>query len=43
MKSVDVKPETYFSFLNKSYIRKSKLKFGDHVPISKHKNIFSEG
>ena len=37
-KSFDVKPDIYFSFLNRSNIGKSKFKVVNHVPISKYKN-----
>ena len=40
MKPVDVKPSKYIDF-NKEDIKKGpKLKVGDHVRISKYKDIF---
>ena len=45
MKSVDVKPEAYMILIYNVEIntKKTKLKVGDEVHISKHNNIFSKG
>ena len=40
MKPIDVKDNTYIDF-NKEV--KSKFKVGDHVRISKYKNLFAKG
>ena len=43
MKSADVKPNVYIDF-NKENIKEGpKFKVGDHVRISKYKNIFAKG
>ena len=42
MKPVDVKDNTYISFKNKVNDKNLKLKVGDHVRISKYKNIFAK-
>ena len=43
MKPVDVKDNTYFNFKKESNDKNSKFKVGDHVRISKYKNIFAKG
>ena len=44
MKPVDVKDNTYIDFTYTTYIDKNpKFKVGDHVRISKYKNIFAKG
>ena len=44
MKPVDVKGNTYIdSIMFHSNDKDSKFKVGDHVRISKHKNIFAKG
>ena len=40
---VDVKDNTYINFNKKVNDKDPKLKVGDHVRISKHKNIFAKG
>ena len=43
IKSADVKPNVYIDF-NKENIKEGpKFKVGDHVRISKYKNIFAKG
>ena len=42
MKPVDVKDNTYIDF-KKEINKDPKFKVGDHVRISKHKNIFTKG
>ena len=42
MKPVDVKDNTYIDF-KKEINKDPKFKVGDHVKISKHKNIFTKG
>ena len=39
MKPVDVKPSIYMVLIKGS----PKFKVGDHVRISKHKNVFAKG
>ena len=39
VKPVDVKSSTYIDF-DKIYNKDPKFKFGDHVRVSKYKNIF---
>ena len=41
MKPVDVKDNTYIDF--KKEVKNPKFKVGDHVRISKYKNIFAKG
>ena len=43
MKPIDVKDNTYFNFKKEINDRDPKLKVGDHVRISKYKNIFAKG
>ena len=40
MKPVDVKPSTYINSSKKTNDKSSKFKIGDHVRISRYKNIF---
>ena len=43
MKPVDVKDNTYTDFEKKVNDKDPKFKIGDHVRISKYKNIFAKG
>ena len=43
MKPVDVKDDTYINFEKKLNDGDPKFKVGDHVRISKYKNIFAKG
>ena len=43
MKPVDVKDNTYIDFKKEINGRDPKFKIGDHVRISKYKNIFAKG
>ena len=43
MKPVDVKDNTYIDFKKESTDKNPKFKVGDHVRISKYKNIFAKG
>ena len=43
MKHVDVKYNKYINFDKESNYKDPKLKVGDHVRISKYKNIFAKG
>ena len=43
MKPVDVKDNTYIDFNKEINDEDPKFKVGDHVRISKHKNIFAKG
>ena len=43
MKPVDVKDNTYIDFPKKVHEKGPKFKVGDHVRISKYKNIFAKG
>ena len=43
IKPVDVKDNTYISFKKEVNDKNPKFKVGDHVRISKYKNIFAEG
>ena len=43
MKPVDVKDNTYIDFEKKVNNKNRKFKIGDHVRISKYKNIFAKG
>ena len=43
MKLVDVKYNTYIDFKKEINDKDSKFKVGDHVRISKYKNIFAKG
>ena len=42
MKSVDVKDNTYIDFKKEVNDKDAKFKIGDHVRISKYKNIFAK-
>ena len=43
MKPIDVKDNTYVDFKKEVDHKDSKFKVGDHVRISKYKNIFAKG
>ena len=43
MKPVDVKDNTYIDFKKEVHDKDPKFKVGDHVRISKYKNIFAKG
>ena len=43
MKPIDVKSSTYIDFDNNNNKEDPKFKVGDHVRISKYKNIFTKG
>ena len=43
MKPVDVKDNTYIDFKKEGTEKNPKFKVGDHVRISKYKNIFAKG
>ena len=43
MKPIDVKDNTYINFDKEVNDNDPKLKVGDHVRISKYKNIFVRG
>ena len=43
MKPVDVKDNTHIDFKKESNDKNPKFKVGDHVRISKYKNIFAKG
>ena len=43
MKPIDVQDNTHIDFEKKVNDRDPKFKFGDHVRISKYKNIFAKG
>ena len=43
IKPVDVKDNTYFDFEKEVNDKDPKFKVGDHVRISKYKNIFAKG
>ena len=43
MKPVDVKDNTYLNFKKEINNKDRKFKVGDHVRISKYKNIFTKG
>ena len=43
MKPVDVKDNTYINFKKESNDKNPRFKVGDHVGISKYKNIFAKG
>ena len=43
MKPVDVKDNTYIGFKKEVIDKGLKFKVGDHVRISKFKNIFAKG
>ena len=42
MKPVDVKPSIYFDFKKENNKEDLKFKVGNHVRISKYKNIFAK-
>ena len=42
-KPIDVKPSMYIDFNNENNKKGPKFKVGDHVRISKYKNIFAKG
>ena len=43
MKPVDVKDKTYIDFKKEVNYKDPKFKVGNHVRISKYKNIFAKG
>ena len=43
MKPIEVKDNTYIDSINKVNDKNSKFKVGDHIRISKYKNIFAKG
>ena len=43
MKPIDVKDNTYIDFCKEVNDKNPKFKVGDHVRISKYKNIFTKG
>ena len=43
MKAVDVKRNIYFDFNKENNKEGPKFKIGDHLRISKYKNIFAKG
>ena len=43
MKPVDVKDHTYIGFKKEVNDKNPKFKVGDHVRVSKYKNIFTKG
>ena len=43
MKPVDVKDNTYIDFKKEDKEKNLKFEVGDHVRISKYKNIFTKG
>ena len=43
MKPIDVKGNTYINIAKEVNGKNPKFKVGDHVRISKHKNIFAKG
>ena len=43
MKSVDVKDDTYIDIEKEVNDRDPKFKVGDHIRISKYKNVFAKG
>ena len=43
MKPVDVKSSTYIDFNKENNKQDPKFKVGDHVRISKYKNVFAKG
>ena len=43
LKPIDVKDNTYIDFKKESNDKDPKFKVGDHVRISKYKNIFAKG
>ena len=43
MKPIDVKSDSFAEYNEESNEKDPKLKVGDHVKISKYKNIFAKG
>ena len=43
MKPIDVTSDSYVEYNEDSNVTKPKFKVGDHVRISKYKNIFAKG
>ena len=43
MKSIDIKSDSFAEYNEESNEMDPKLKIGDHVIISKYKNIFAKG
>ena len=43
MKPIDVTPDSYAEYNEDSNKKDPKFKVGDHVRISKYKNIFAKG
>ena len=43
MKPVDIKNNTYIDFKKEVHDKDPKFKLGDHLTISKYKNIFTKG
>ena len=43
MKPIDVKDNTYINIDKEVNDKNPKFKVGDHVKMSKHKNIFAKG
>ena len=43
MKPLDVKSDSFVEYNKESNEKDPKLKVGDHVKISKYKNIFAKG
>ena len=43
MKPIDVTDNTYIDFIKETNNKDPKFKVGDHVRISKYKNIFAKG
>ena len=43
MKPIDVTPNSYAGYKEDSNEKDPKFKVGDHVRISKYKNIFTKG
>ena len=43
MKPIDVKDENFTKYIEESNKKDPKFKIGDHVRISKYKNIFAKG
>ena len=43
IKPVDVKDNTHINFKKEVSDKNTKFKVGDHVRISKHKNVFTKG
>ena len=43
MKPIDVKSDSFAEYNEESNEKDPKFKVGDHVPISKFKNVFGKG